>query len=80
MNPIQLIRLDPAIEESLAGDSAYLAAMVAEDWAKVAERVHALVGRTLTAVPVSVDELEYGGYFVVDAATREVVGSCAFKG
>ena len=25
------------------------------------------------------DELQWGGYFVVDAGTREVVGSCAFK-
>jgi RimJ/RimL family protein N-acetyltransferase len=29
--------------------------------------------------PVSVNELQWGGYFVVDEGTREVVGSCAFK-
>jgi RimJ/RimL family protein N-acetyltransferase len=29
--------------------------------------------------PVSVDELHWEGYFAVDEATREFVGSCAFK-
>ena len=37
-------------------------------------------GRTLAAIPVSVDKLKWDGYFVVDTDTREVVGSCAFKG
>ena len=53
--------------------------MINDDWAKVADLVHQLVGRTLTAVPASVDELAWKGYFVVDTETREVVGSCAFK-
>ena len=39
-----------------------------------------MVGRTLAAIPVSVDKLKWDGYFVVDTDTREVVGSCAFKG
>ncbi|MGI9239602.1 MAG: GNAT family N-acetyltransferase [Verrucomicrobiales bacterium] len=54
--------------------------MVESDWAQVAALVHRVVGRTLTAAPVSVDKLVWDGYFVVDADTREVVGSCAFKG
>lgn len=79
MKPIQLVRLDPAVEQSLIDNPAYIDAMIADDWGRVAELVHQLVGRTLTATPVSVDTLEWGGYFVVDAETREVVGSCAFK-
>ena len=80
MKDVQLIRLDAAIEESLANDPAYMDAMVGDDWSQVAALVHQLVGRKLTAVPVSVDALEWDGYFVVDTVTREVVGSCAFKG
>ncbi len=78
MKDVQLVRLDPAIEESLADDPAYMEAMVEDNWSQVADLVHQLVGRTLTSVPVSVDKLEWDGYFVVDTDTREVVGSCAF--
>ncbi len=77
---VQLVRLDPAIEHALANDPAYMAAIVEENWAQVAVLVHRLVGRTLTAIPVSIDKLEWDGYFVVDTGTRQVVGSCAFKG
>ena len=80
MKHIQLVRLDSAIEEGLHNDADFIGAMVNENWAQVADLVHQLVGRTLTAKPVSIDELQWGGYFVVDADTREVVGSCAFKG
>jgi [ribosomal protein S5]-alanine N-acetyltransferase len=80
MIDVQLVRLDPAIEVSLTNDPAYLSAIVDNNWAQVAYLVHRLVGRTLTTVPLSVDTLEWGGYFVVDIDTREVVGSCAFKG
>ncbi len=51
-----------------------------DNWVRVAELVHRVVGRTLAAIPISVDELKWDGYFVVDTYTREVVGSCAFKG
>ena len=66
---MQLLRLDPAIEESLASDPAYIDAMVEDNWAQVADLVHQLVGRTLTAIPVDADKLEWGGYFVVDTDT-----------
>ena len=80
MKNIQLVRLDPAIEQSLVNDSEYLEAMMAGDWSQVADLIHQRIGRTLTATPVSIDALEWDGYFVVDSDTREVVGSCAFKG
>ena len=80
MKDVQLVRLDPAIEESIAGNPAYLEAMMEDNWAKVADLVHQVVGRKLTANPVSVDTLGWDGYFVVDTDTREVVGTCAFKG
>ena len=80
MKDVQLLRLDPAIEESLVADPAFLEAMVQENWSEVASLVHGVTGRTLTAAPISIDKLEWGGYFAVDSHTREVVGSCAFKG
>lgn len=80
MKDVQLVRLDPSVDASLAADPAYMDAMVSGDWSRVADVVHRRVGRELKAVPVSIDELGWGGYFVVDAATRVVVGSCAFKG
>ena len=79
MKKVQLVRLDPAIEKAIANHPEYLDAMVHDNWARVADLVHRLVGRSLVTVPVSVDELQWGGYLVVDEGTREVVGSCAFK-
>jgi len=80
MKCVDLVRIDPAIEASLVNDSSYRDAMAQGDWARVASLVHQWVGRTLPAAPLSVDKLEWGGYFAVDIETREVVGSCAFKG
>ena len=80
MKDVQLVTLDPAIEQMLTRDPTYLDAMVQNDWAQVAQLVHQFVGRTLNAAPESIDALQWGGYFVVDARTQEVVGSCAFKG
>ncbi|HSJ65279.1 MAG TPA: GNAT family N-acetyltransferase [Gemmatimonadaceae bacterium] len=79
MRHVHLVRLDAAVEQSLANDVEYRAALIHDDWARVATVVHRVVGRILTAPPVSVDELHWGGYFAVDHETREVVGSCAFK-
>lgn len=79
MREIQLVRLDVAIEQSLSNHPEYMDALRHDDWGRVAEIVHQVIGRTLTAIPVSVDTLAWGGYFVVDTQTRAVVGSCAFK-
>jgi RimJ/RimL family protein N-acetyltransferase len=79
MARVQLVRLDPALEATLANDATYQQAMVQGDWALVANRVHHLVGRTIRTHAASVDELAWSGYFAVDEETREVVGSCAFK-
>lgn len=79
MSKVLLVRLEPAVEASLGNHPEYMAALVQDDWARVADLVHGVVGRILVAAPVSVDELQWGGYFVVDEGTREVVGSCAFK-
>ncbi|QDT68212.1 hypothetical protein MalM25_11300 [Planctomycetes bacterium MalM25] len=80
MKTIQLVRLDPAIEQAVHEDPGFFEAMVEEDWPKLAGVVQRHVGHTLTAEPVSIDELAWGGYFVVQAETREVLGTCAFKG
>ena len=79
MPAVQLIRLDPAIEHAFASDPEFMDALVHDRWPEVAELVHRAIGRTLVPAPVSVNELRWGGYFVIDEATREVVGSCAFK-
>lgn len=79
MASIQLVRLDPMLEQSVEQDAEYLDALGRGDWPRAAAVVHRWTGRTLTAVPASVDELHWGGYFVVDGDSREVVGSCAFK-
>jgi RimJ/RimL family protein N-acetyltransferase len=79
MRNIQLVRLDPAIEQAFASDEEFMNALAHDDWARVAELVHEKVGRTLIPIPASVNELQWGGYFVVDEHTREVIGSCAFK-
>jgi RimJ/RimL family protein N-acetyltransferase len=79
MRNVQLVRLDPVLERTLASDTEYKNALVHDDWALVADAVHRVIGRTLAVSPVSVDELHWAGYFVVDQETREVVGSCAFK-
>jgi len=80
MANVQLVGLEPALEEAVANHPAYLEALFADDWSRVADVVHEVVGRKLASDPVSVDELKWDGYFVIDAADRDVVGSCAFKG
>ncbi len=79
MSRVQLVRLDPVIEAAVGDDPEYMESLVEDNWARLARVVHRHVGRTLTAHPISVDKLEWEGYFVIDERTREVVGSCAFK-
>lgn len=79
MKNVNLVRLDPALEKSIANDVEYHSALVHANWALAADAVHRVVGRILATSPVSVDELHWNGYFAVDQETREVVGSCAFK-
>ena len=79
MGNVQLVKLDPALEETLVGDPGCREALVKDDWPRVAELVHQLIGRTLVADPVSIDELQWGEYYGVDEGTHEVIGSCAFK-
>jgi RimJ/RimL family protein N-acetyltransferase len=80
MKDVLLVRLDPAIEDAFVNDAEYLDALSRDDWDRVAACVYRRVGRTLSADPHSVDALHWGGYFAVDAESRQVVGSCAFKG
>ena len=80
MRDVLLVRLDPAVEEAFVNDAEYLDALSRDDWERVAACVYRRVGRTLSADVHNVDKLHWGGYFAVDPASREVVGSCAFKG
>jgi RimJ/RimL family protein N-acetyltransferase len=79
MTSIQLVRLHQDLEQALARDAGYIEALSHGDWARLAAVVHRVVGRTIDTTPVSVDELQWDGYFVVDEGSRELVGSCAFK-
>src|SRR5687768_13697002 len=47
---IQLVRLDPAIEQSFTNDEGFMDALAHDNWARVAELVHERVGRTLVPV------------------------------
>ncbi|MEM7313887.1 MAG: GNAT family N-acetyltransferase, partial [Planctomycetota bacterium] len=77
---VQLVELDPKIDQQITADPRFLEAMKTENWPLVASLVQRLVGRTLTAKPIGVDSLHWDGYYVVDSNSREVVGSCGFKG
>ena len=79
MANIHLVRLAPSVEQTLADHPDYMPALVHDNWPRVAELVHQVIGRTLIHTPISVDQLQWGGYFVIDERTREVVGSCAYK-
>lgn len=79
MRNVHLVRLDPAQEQELVSDAEYKEALVQDNWPRLADVVHRVVGRTLAALPAGIDELHWGGYLAVDEDTREVVGSCAFK-
>ncbi len=80
MDEIQLVTLDPKYDGTLHNNPDYFSAMMEENWAKVADIVLQTVGSHLAETPRSVDELQWGGYFVVDSTTREFVGSCCYKG
>jgi ribosomal-protein-alanine N-acetyltransferase len=80
MRDVLLVRLDPATEDAFVKDSEYADALANDDWDRVAACVYRRVGRTLSVTPHSVDALHWGGYFAIDPRSREVVGSCAFKG
>ena len=79
MATVLLVRLEPEIERNLSHHPDYLEALGSGNWPGAAEVVHRILGRRLTSAVVSVDVLHWGGYFGVDPASREVVGSCAFK-
>ena len=79
MLDIQLVTLDPKVDEALHDDSNYINAMMEENWAKVADMVLETVGSHLTQTPQSVDDLQWGGYLAVDGTTRQYVGSCCYK-
>lgn len=79
MKEIQLVTLDPKVDESLHNDPNYISAMMEENWAQVADMVLDTVGSHLTETPLSVDQLQWGGYLAVDSTTRQFVGSCCYK-
>lgn len=76
---MQLVRPDPSLEKALREDPEYIQGMAENDWPRLADVIQRVVGRTLAGAPASPDELQWGGYFLVDQGTRELVGTCAFK-
>jgi RimJ/RimL family protein N-acetyltransferase len=79
MPNVQLVRLDPAVEQAVSSNAEYLTALLQGEWPRAADAVLRVLGRTMERPPVSVDELHWEGYFAVDKVTREFIGSCAFK-
>jgi GNAT superfamily N-acetyltransferase len=80
MPPIELVTTDPSVDEALGQDPEYRDAMSQGDWPRLASAIQRVVGRTIprNVSPVPRND-PWGGYFVVDVTTRELVGSCAFK-
>ena len=70
MGDLLLVRLDPAITKTLENDAEYLEAAGQGDWPRVAGVVQRVLGRTLEADPVSVDQLDWGGYYAVRGPAR----------
>lgn len=79
MPNIELIRLDPAVENEIASDREYQQAMAEENWPRLAEAVLRVVGRTAAPPPDALDQRHWGGYLAVNSESREIVGSCAYK-
>lgn len=80
MPEVRFVRIAPAVEAAMQADPAYFQAMADEDWPTLADVILRHVGRTLPERQSDEDRLHWGGYCVVDAGTRDVVGSCAYKG
>lgn len=79
MPNVQLVRLEQSVDKAIAADAEYIQAMAQEDWGRLAAAVIRVVGRTIPTAPPVSDQVQWGGYVAVDAATREVIGSCGFK-
>jgi hypothetical protein len=79
MTTVQLVTLDGAIEALIGHHPEDGDALAQDDWARVADLVHGVVGRILVSAPVSEAEFTMGRMLRVGEATREAVGSCAFK-
>src|SRR5687767_5846262 len=80
MRNVQLVHLERSVEKEIASDDEYQQAMAQEDWDRLAGAVLRVVGRTIPIAPDVVEERPWGGHIAVDADSRAVVGSCAFKG
>lgn len=79
MTRVRLARLDPALERAFAHDVDYREALGKEDWPALAAAMQRLAGDALRATPAESGQLPWGGYFAVDDATGDLIGSCAFK-
>ncbi len=76
---VELIRLAPELDGALLDDRAYLAALREGRWSDAAARVHAVVGRSVPPSSTAVTGASWEWYFAGDTATKELVGSCAYK-
>jgi RimJ/RimL family protein N-acetyltransferase len=79
MREVELVRLGPAFEDALTADVEYREALRQGNWGRAAERVHRVVGPTVPKSAETIDRPTWDWYFVGDGATRDLVGSCAFK-
>jgi ribosomal-protein-alanine N-acetyltransferase len=77
---VLLVPMPAAMVEKLLGDSEYREAMGAEDWARAAGAAQRVIGPTLPVQPYDGDAIHWGSYFTLNPETRDVLGTCAFKG
>ena len=79
MPNVRLIVPPRAVDDAISSDPEYREAMSSGDWPRLASAIQRVLARMpFTASPDSPRD-PWGGYFVVDEDTHEVVGSCAFK-
>ena len=79
MREVELVKLGPDLEDALVNDSEYREALRQGNWARAAERVHEVVGPRVPSAAETIEAPTWDWYFVGDGATRDLVGSCAFK-
>lgn len=76
---MELVKLGAELEDGLMNDPEYRDALRQGNWARAAERVHAVVGPTVPSSAKTIEAPTWEWYFVADGATRDLVGQCAFK-
>jgi RimJ/RimL family protein N-acetyltransferase len=80
MRPVNLIHVDSMLESALARGADEFEARYRARLGGDGELVREVVRQSLALFPSADDEPVWSGFLAVDELSRDVVGSCAFKG